>query len=70
MNRLSKEDCETINEVLKTSDELIAGVMLRSGGGIEAYPVYFSRKIPEGREMQVLFAHPSRRNGFRRKRSS
>jgi len=27
MRRLSKEDCETINEVLKTSDELIAGVM-------------------------------------------
>ena len=70
MNRLSKEDRETISELLKTSDELIAGVMLRSGGGIEAYPVYFSRKIPEGREMQVLFAHPSRRNGFRRKRSS
>ncbi len=69
MRRLSKEDCENIGKVLNTSDELIAGVMLRSGGGIEAYPVYFSRKIPEGREMQVLFAYPSRRNRFRRKRS-
>jgi len=69
MNRLSKEDRETISEVLKTSDECVAGVMLRVGGGIEAYPVYFSHKISEGREMQVLFAYPSRRNRFRRKRS-
>jgi len=40
-----------------------------SGGGIEPYPVYFSRRVPEGREMLVLWAYPSRRNGFRRRRS-
>src|SRR6266699_3603185 len=69
MRHLSKEDGETIKEALKTSEAFIAGVMLRFGGGIEAYPVYFSRKNPEGKEMLVLFAHPSRRNLFRRKRS-
>jgi hypothetical protein len=69
MRHLSKEDGETIKEALKTSEAFIAGVMLRFGGGIEAYPEYFSRKIPEGKEMLVLFAHPGRRNLFRRKRS-
>ena len=49
MRHLSKEDGETIKEALKTSEAFIAGVMLRFGGGIEAYPVYFSRKIPEGK---------------------
>ena len=69
MRHLSRGDRETIKEALKTSEALIAGVMLRSGGGIEPYPVYFSRRVPEGREMLVLWAYPSRRNGFRRRRS-
>jgi proteasome lid subunit RPN8/RPN11 len=60
MRRLSKEDRENIKGALKTSKAFIAGVMLRLGGGIEAYPVYFSHKIPEGREMKVLYANPSR----------
>jgi hypothetical protein len=63
MRRLSKEDRENIKEALKTSEALVAGVMLRLGGGIEAYPVYFSRNIPEGREMKVLYANPSRGAG-------
>jgi proteasome lid subunit RPN8/RPN11 len=63
MRRLSKEDRESIKEALKTSKEFIAGVMLRLGGGIEAYPIYFSHKIPEGREMKVLYANPSRGAG-------
>ena len=69
MRRLSMQDRETVKEALKTSEAFVAGVMLRFDGGIEPYPVYFSRKVSEGREMQVLFAHPSRRNESRRKRS-
>jgi hypothetical protein len=69
MRDLSGGDRETIREALKTSEAFIAGVMLRSGGGIEPYPVYFSRRVPEGREMLILWAPPSRRNGIRRRRS-
>jgi proteasome lid subunit RPN8/RPN11 len=63
MCRLSNEDRENIKEALKTSEAFVAGVMLRLGGGIEAYPVYFSHKIPGGREMRVLYANPSRGAG-------
>jgi len=69
MRRLCGGDRETIREALKTSGAFIAGVMLRSGGGIEPYPVSFSRRFPEGSEMLVLWAPPSRRNGIRRRRS-
>jgi hypothetical protein len=42
---------------------------VRSGGGIEPYRVYFSRRVPEGREMLVLWAYPGRRYWIRRRRS-
>src|SRR5216683_2438516 len=48
MRRLSRGDRKTVGEVLKTYEEFIAGVMLRSGGGIEVYPVYFSREKSQG----------------------
>ena len=45
-------------EALKTSEVFIAGVMLRFGGGVNAYPVCFARKIPEGKEVLVLLPIP------------
>jgi hypothetical protein len=69
MRHLTGGDRETIKEALKTSEALVGGVMLRSGGGIEPYPVYFSRRVPEGREMLVLWAYPGRRYWIRRRRS-
>ncbi len=60
MRRLSKGDRETVQEVLKTYEEFVAGVMLRYRGDIEVYPVYFSREIPEGKEMEVLYVESHR----------
>jgi proteasome lid subunit RPN8/RPN11 len=69
MRHLSKEDREAVKEALQTTEPFVAGVMLRLYGGIEAYPIYFSRRFPEGREMLVLYAYPRRRSLFQRKRS-
>ena len=71
MRRLSRGDRKTVKEVLTTYEEFIAGVMLRSNGGIEVYPIFFSREKPQGERMQVLYVakpHRRRRLWFRRKR--
>ena len=72
MHRLSRGDRETVKEVLKTYAEFIAGVMLRSSGGIDVYPVYFSREKPHGERIQVFYVaktQRSRRFRFRRRRN-
>src|SRR2546428_13396453 len=72
MRHLSKGDRKTVEEVLTTYEEFIAGVMLRSDGGIEVYPIFFSREKLQGERMQVLYlAKPHRRSRswFRRKRN-
>ena len=72
MRRLSRGDRKTVGEVLKAYEEFIAGVMLRSGGGIEVYPVYFSRDKPQGESMQVLYVARTQRIPrfrFRRRRN-
>src|SRR5713101_2535209 len=72
MSRLSGGDRRTVAEVLKTYEEFIAGVMLRSGGGIEVYPMYFSREKPQGESMRVFYIGRSwriHRFRFRRRRN-
>ena len=53
MSRLSGGDRRTVKEVLATYEEFIAGVMLRTKGGVEIYPVYFARG-KEGVDMRVI----------------
>jgi hypothetical protein len=53
MHGLSGGDRRTVEEVLKTYDEFIAGVMLRRDGKVDFYPVHFVRG-KEGRKMEVL----------------
>jgi hypothetical protein len=53
MSSLSGGDRRTVEEVLKTYDEFIAGVMLRRGGIVDFYPVHFVRG-GGGRKMEVL----------------
>jgi proteasome lid subunit RPN8/RPN11 len=70
MRRLSIGDRKTVEGVLKTYEDFVAGVMLRFRGGIEVYPMYFSRKKPQGEKMQVLYVagrHRRNRSWFRRK---
>lgn len=53
MSRLSGGDRRTVEEVLKTYEEFIAGVMLRKDGKVKFYPVYFARG-KEGIHMEVI----------------
>jgi len=67
MRRLSGGDRTTVHEVLKVYEHFLAGVILRRRGGLEIYPVYFTRESEEELErIYVPRRNESKANTFRR----